>query len=131
MFLLSQIGGTAGQIEQHGLYYFLGAAIVLLGGVITLILTGKLRFSRETEATEKQLEVSNALLASYNDAEVKKTREAMESIKSKLDDVVDSNEKISEENRALKEMMARLVERQEQYERYTYRNAGGGGNDVR
>lgn len=130
MYALGSIAETAGQIQTHGLYYIIAALVVLFGGCITLILTGKLRFSRETEVTEKQLEVSNALLASYNEAEVKKTREALDELKEQVTELLEMSEKNIEDNRAMKESLAKLSERQEQYERWNYRNAGGGGNNV-
>lgn len=128
------IGGTAGQISQNGLYFFLAALFLISAGAVTLVLTGKLRFAREVEVTEKQLEASNVLLASYNEAEVKKTREGLESIEEKLDKTIAINERLAEENKVLRESVLKFIERQENAERWNYANnrlSGGGGNNVR
>lgn len=130
---MNQVGNIGGQISQQGLYWFLGAAVVIIAGIIVGFMTGKIRLGREFEPMQKQLEVNNTLLASYDTAEVRKTRESIEDIQEKAEILSEKVDGLTEANRALKEIVTRHIERQEQYEKWSsnIRSAGGGGNNVR
>lgn len=122
---MNQIGATAGQLSEQGLYWILSALILLLAAILLGFATGKFRFAREVESIKEQLVVANTLLESYDTDDTKKTREALEKINEGM-------AKITEEQRATRETITRLNERQEQYdrERWNFRSAGGGGNSV-
>lgn len=122
---MNQAGNIGGQISQQGLYWFLGAAVVIIAGVILGFVTGKFLFAREVESIKEQLKVSNTLLESYDTDETKRTRETLDAMNTTLI-------KIKEDNQSTREVVARLNERQELYERerWVNRSAGGGGNSV-
>lgn len=118
---MDQIGATAGQLSQQGLYWILSAVILLLAAILLGFATGKFLFAREQEATKEQLQVANTLLANAiaDNEETEKLRAA--------------NEKTVEELRGIKETLTRLNERQEQYDRERWinnRSAGGGGGSA-
>lgn len=94
--------------QTYGIYYVVGALVVVLAAIFALILTGKLVFSREMDRAFKQLDANTAIMANMEnntDAEIRKelynTTEQLKETKALVSSLAAQNASLASQNEKL------------------------------